>query len=53
MDNGHRVRTAQILGFGRTSLYRYLNRDSSETPPIQSSGAAARRWNGLQTSVTE
>jgi DNA-binding NtrC family response regulator len=30
MCNGNRVRTAQILGIGRTSLYRFLKRSAKE-----------------------
>ncbi|HTZ48419.1 MAG TPA: helix-turn-helix domain-containing protein [Verrucomicrobiae bacterium] len=42
MCNGNRLRSAQILGIGRTSLYRYLKRDGYDTPPrLHKTGAAA------------
>ena len=42
MCNGNRLRSAQILGIGRTSLYRYLKRDGLDVRPHpHSTGAAA------------
>jgi DNA-binding NtrC family response regulator len=41
MCQGNRLRSAQFLGIGRTSLYRYLKRDGVDTRKGRSGSAAA------------
>jgi DNA-binding protein Fis len=38
---GNRLKAAQFLGIGRTSLYRYLKRYGMDTRKAKSGGAAA------------
>jgi DNA-binding NtrC family response regulator len=40
MCNGNRVRTAQVLGIGRTSQYRFLKRSDRPTKSVAARGAA-------------
>ena len=41
MCQGNRLRAAQVLGIGRTSLYRYLKEDAAEKPAAAKLGRAA------------
>jgi transcriptional regulator with PAS, ATPase and Fis domain len=41
MCQGNRLRAAQVLGIGRTSLYRYLKEDAAEKPKAVKFGQAS------------